>query len=231
MNIKSIILLLAVLLPPIATKIHAQISIHLDGSVNEWIEWGDTARHKARVQEKDVLIYEDNNYYYIAVRSDAATIGSIFLQRQDTVRILHASWALDDAVYLLNKPDSNRIKPFYFRFRHPLSRNPSANVSGLSVEMELYAYLQQHGWAASMIPMGSSNEVEFVISKKIAPKGTRLAITYTGLPEGGKATDAAVLKYFPAGCIITGNDKQDDALHRGSVPRYQGFRVQGWYEV
>lgn len=211
---------------------NAQFSIKLDGNINEWIEWSDSSRLRSVVDEKNILISEDSLNYYIGIKSDVSTIGSIYLMVNNKIQILHASWAIDNAIYesQTNINSTQLRKSFKFTFRHPLSRQPHVKTSGLSIEMELYDYYIKNGWAASMIPMGSSREVEFVISKKIAPKGTQLAVTYLGYSSNNLSfSPEEGLQYFPKNCKITNSYAQDLELHRGRLSEKVQFGPNGWF--
>ncbi len=138
----------------------------LDGTLSPG-EW-DGARRAQLSDGSELLLMHDAGYLYLGIRADAEGIGSICVERDSQVAVLHSSASLGTAVYKQSKENWERVRDFTWTCA-AIYDNPEAQA-------EWAAHLEHEGWLASTVLRGNPAEMEFQIA---VPKGAiRLAVAH-----------------------------------------------------
>jgi hypothetical protein len=77
----------------------------------------------------------------------------------------------------------------------------------------------KHKWFASTMNMGNIGETEFVISKSIVNKNSKLCILYD---------ESFNLNFFPQQASITNSKNTDFTIHLGNTPNEINFTPSNW---
>lgn len=120
----------------------------VDGRIGDG-EWGGSAE-AALADGGRVLMRHDGTHLYVAIRSPKRGFQSACVTRGDTVRILHASAAVADAMYVHASSDWQQRQPFgAFALRS--GDTTAANRAAMR------AYLDAHRWVASNTAMSETD--------------------------------------------------------------------------
>jgi hypothetical protein len=181
----------------------------VDGTISPG-EW-DRARVEKLAGGGDVLLQHDGEYLYVAIRVTGTGIGSLCVPHGPKgVAVLHASAAIDAAVYEAAGQEWRPVRKFDFKVRD----------TGASPEAmrQRAAFLADQGWFANTSQQGSA-EREYQIAWKLGDaKGLPLAVTYLTFP-GEK------LYKWPAGLDDASANPQ---LVMGYLPETLRFDFAKW---
>lgn len=170
----------------------------------------------------DVHLRVDEDFLYLAVRSNKVRPVHLYLGRPDEVHVLHASGSLGRAVYRRAVTgDWELTQSFVWQVRDPrFGRQAGAP----EVERERSDYLHSQGWAANTIGMGVAGQVEFKVARQyLEQAATQLAVSYFW--EAADGTEQ--IRHWPGEAEITPAERP--LLMGESVPA--DFRLQGWLPV
>ncbi len=128
----------------------------LDGILSEG-EWGD-ALELALADGVSLHLKHHGGFLYLGVGAarGAEVVGNVYIARYETVEILHASHALGSATYRLADG----------RWQLERSFSWSCRALGFSDEAlaEREAFLETHGWLATVVNLGRQEETEYKIA-------------------------------------------------------------------
>jgi hypothetical protein len=182
----------------------------LDGTLSPG-EW-DAAREESFKGGSQLFLLTDSKYLYLGIRSNFAgmLMGNIFIQRGDTISILHTSGALGTAIYQQGPEDWRLIQDFTWQCRD------TSNSQTIPVECK--AFLDQEGWLGSMSYMGNPEELEYQIELTAEPM--HILVVFENLEYGG-------LKFiWPAHL----EDNSGELTHGYSPPNLP-FSPEEWAEI
>ena len=133
----------------------------IDGSLSPG-EW-DAAREESFKGGSQLFLLTDSKYLYLGIRSNFAgkIMGNVFIQRGDTISVLHTSGGLGTAIYQKGTEDWRLIQDFTWQCRD------TSNSQTIPVECK--AFLDQEGWLGSMSYMGNPEELEYQIELTAEP--------------------------------------------------------------
>lgn len=145
----------------------------VDGVISA-TEW-DRARVEKLAGGGDVLFQHDGEYLYVAIRVTGTGIGSLCVPHGPKgVAVLHASAAIDAAVYEQAGADWRPVRKFDFKVRDTSARPDAMR--------QRTAFLSEQNWFANTSQQGSG-EREYQIAWKLGDaKGLPLAVTYMTFP-------------------------------------------------
>lgn len=182
----------------------------IDGSLSPG-EW-DAAREESFRGGSRLFLLTDSKYLYLGIRSNFAgkVMGNVFIQRGDTISILHTSGALGTAIYQQGPEDWRLIQDFTWQCRD------TSNSQAIPVECN--AFLDQEGWLGSMSYMGNPEELEYQIELTADPM--HVLVVFENLEYAG-------LKYlWPAQVEINSGE-----LTHGYSPATLSFTPEEWAEI
>lgn len=200
-----------------STGAHPDVTIpaapvpRLDGRIDD-SEWAQAIQQDL-TGGGYLYLQHSGNYLYVAMRGVEPGWGHVYVLDGDSLRVLHASAALGMAVYPQHSGDPSLLRRgFVWQMRDP-SMNPEA-------QEVRKAYLDEHGWVATTGGMGTPEDVEYQIDKRLLGSASVLAVVYAATPE--------TPLYWPASL----QDATLDAdLIRGTPPERQTFDPTGWQQV
>ena len=158
-----------------------------------------------------VAIAREYDVWRVTVTGPRNGLASLCLADDSTVRILHASAAVGEAVY--EKSGDAWVRKSGFTFK--LLNTPS----GAAPESERRAFFTSMGWLANADNRGAAPR-EFVIR---ASEGTRfLGVTFLS------TDDPMTVSYWPAGM---GDDCREVKVAQGDLPDRASFTPAGWHPL
>jgi hypothetical protein len=200
-----------------STDTHPELTIpaapapRLDGSIGD-SEWAQALQQDLAGGGHLYLQHHDN-YLYVAMRGLEPGWGHVYVLDGDSLRVLHASAALGMVVYHQHSGEPSPLKRgFEWEMRDP-GMNPEAQNARM-------AYLDKHGWVATTGGMGTSEDVEYQIDKRLLESASVLAVVYAATPE-------APLYWPPSLHDATLNAD----LIRGAPPDLETFYPTGWQSI
>lgn len=133
----------------------------LDGVLSEG-EWDDAVEVPL---SDDSFLYAKHcaGFLYLGVRTapDAEVVGNVYIARDETVDILHASHALGTATYRLVEDAWRLQQPFAWSCR-TLGFSEAALA-------ERAAFLDENGWLATVVNLGEVEHMEYRIAIESEP--------------------------------------------------------------
>lgn len=193
--------------------------ILIDGSIS-YPELIDVLNFKNIESKKFILIRESETDYYIGIKSNTSTAVNLLIKSNNYIRILHASFSLGDSFYLKEKGEWKSVMPYHWGFQDRILDDSTSIKNRISLDTELLQFYKNKQWVANTIPMGSFNDMEFIVSKKLIPDLSNLIIQFkTKDIKGNK-----VLTFYPNTInTITNNINLDNKLLNGYLPRFKRF--------
>jgi hypothetical protein len=182
----------------------------IDGTLSTG-EW-DAAREESFKGGSQLFLLTDSKYLYMGIRSNFAgmLMGNIFIQRGDTISILHTSGALGTAIYQQGPEDWRLIQDFTWQCRDA--------GDSQTIPVECKAFLDQEGWLGSMSYMGNPEELEYQIELTAEPM--HILVVFENLEYAG-------LKYlWPAQVEVNIGE-----LTHGYSPPNLSFSPEEWAEI
>jgi hypothetical protein len=205
-SVRYLVATLAIALPTLAV---AQARPVIDGTIDR-DEWAGAQRH-ALNGGGELLILQQANDLYVAVRGGTRGFPSLCLGDKDQVEVLHASAALGTAVYTRHDRSWTRSAAFDWKVR-----DRAAPAEQLAAERE--SFFAEHQWLANA-SSAESPDREFRI--RLTPTRRQLGVAFLDT-----ATKRAA--YWPAdaadGCV-------DSELLRGEAPKLLKFNPWRWHEL
>lgn len=190
-------------------------SVVIDGTIEE-AEWRGSAVVKRR--DGEMLLRRDGKYLYIGVRSARRGFPSVCLMRGNTVRVMHASFALGEVMYAKKNATWHLDAPFEWE--------PPARAVGSDRDPQRARFLAERGWLGSTIPMGNPRHAEMQIAlDQLDSRDLRISIAFF-LEDAGRGEEIASWSRARArdGCA-------NERLVRGYAPERLTFRKSGWTRV
>ena len=187
----------------------------IDGTIEE-TEWRGSAVVKRR--DGEMLLRHDGKYLYIGVRSARPGFPSLCVMRGNTVRVMHASFALGDATYAK--------KNATWQLGAPFDWEPPTRVGGNDRDPQRARFLAERGWVGSTVPMGNPRHAEMQIAlDQLDPRDLRISVAVL-LEDAGSGEEIASWSRARArdGCA-------NERLVRGYAPDRLSFRRSGWTKV
>ncbi len=190
-------------------------AVVIDGTIEE-AEWRGSAVVKRR--DGEMLLRHDGKYLYIGVRSARPGFPSVCLMRGNTVRVIHASFALGEATYAKKNATWQLGAPFEWE--------PPARAVGSDRDPKRIRFLTERGWVGSTVPMGNPRHAEIQIAlDQLDPRDLRISVALF-LEDVGRGEEIA--SWSPArvrdGCA-------NERLVRGYAPQKLTFRKNIWTRV
>lgn len=190
-------------------------AVVIDGTIED-AEWRGSAVVKGR--EGDLLLRHDGRYLYIGVRSARRGFPSVCLMRGNTVRVMHASFALGEATYAR--------KNAAWQLGAPFEWEPPARALAIERDPQRARFLAERGWVGSTVPMGNPRHAELQIAlDQLDLRDLRISVAFL-LEDAGGGDEIASWSRARArdGCA-------NERLVRGFAPERLAFRKTGWTRV
>jgi hypothetical protein len=177
----------------------------IDGTISPG-EW-DNARLEYFFDGSELLLMESEDYWYVGIRADTTEliVVNIFINRGDTIHILHASGALGTATYTKEGDEWLLSRRFTWSCRDT-SESPAALA-------ERAAFLETEGWVSTNGDIGAPNESEFQIDKQ--EDSLRVVVTFMVVPSGYPVA-------WPADVMDATSWELDE------LPERMGFHPETW---
>lgn len=182
----------------------------LDGVVG-MVEYQDTVHFRKVFQDEHLLIKESKDAYYVAIQSNALTIGNAYYLDDAQLKIMHVSAAAGETNYNRVDGEWSKDRPEWdWRHRDPhywgeMHENPLQDVK---------AYYDNFNWVGTTVAKGSYREMEFLLSKKLIRDYKRLRISFMK-----QTPDGAKLVIGPGENMkVVMNEELNLKLHMGELP-------------
>ena len=185
-------------------------NIRLDGMISK-TEWAGASEYDLSSGGK-LYVLRKGNDLYLGIKGTDPGWAHVYLHWKDSVRVLHASAALGDQVYI-QRENWKLQKKFNWELRE--------FVYDEKLVQKQEAYFKKNGWCANNNNAGDKKTLEFRID--LARHGNtelRFASLYTA--------DAKNLSYYPS--TLTDNTLLQD-LVSGSNPDNLQFKTSDWVKV
>ena len=189
---------------------HSQDPIKLDGKIDaaEWKSADSFALEKGGT----LRLKQDQSFLYIGMSSQDEGWTHVYLQKKDTIFVLHASAALGTAIYIDDGVRWNRVQTFQWGFRAMVYNDGTKKV--------MDDFLKQNRWVANNINIGNKKTLEYKIDLAAFNGIEKIAFVY--------ASDANEPHYFPKGL----KDATISAdLVYGNPPDMLRFEPSTWREL
>ena len=185
----------------------AGIAPTLDGILSQE-EWTDALE---LALSDDTFLYAKHcaGFLYLGVRAapGAEVVGNIYVAREGTVEILHASHALGPATYRFEADRWILEKPFVWSCR-------TLGFSDAAVA-ERAAFLEANGWLATVVNLGVSEQMEYRIA--IEGASMRMLFRFDIHREGQE--------------VLTWPLNTNAGIDPGPLPREAAFRPDTWCDL
>ncbi len=205
----------------LSSALYAQSIVTIDGSIS-YKEISDTTEYRRVAGDSYVAIKENEENYYIAIRSNNFTIANVYLlDEPDTITILHASFSLGSTQYKKKQAWQPTEESFFWELRDPSVTEEEGEVN--MVERYL-AFYKKNGWVANTAPQGSYRDMEFLISKERLTENTRVIVAYKRVEDR-----ESKLSYWPSSVKLwTQSAELDDKIYNGYLPDDIEFNLAGF---
>jgi hypothetical protein len=193
-------------------------AVVIDGTIEE-AEWrGSTV---VRRPDGEMLLRHDGKYLYIGVRSARRGFPSVCLMRGNTVRVMHASFALGDVGYAKRNAT--------WRLEAPFQWEPPARAAAGDRDPQRARFLAERGWLGSTVPMGNPRHAEMQIAlDQLDRRDLRISLAY--LMEA-QARGEEIASWSRPGARAARDGCANERLVRGYAPDRLTFRRNGWTRV
>ncbi len=200
----------------IQCKLPLPFDYKLDGAVS-YLEELDTSLMELVYTDHRLMIKSGPDYYYLAVRSDTATILNAYIFSPNKVKVMHASGALGETNFTkeVNTWVKDRSR-WDWRYRDTViwGRYHKKDYMHAQPIQDFGDYYCTFKWVANTISFGSRREMEMVVSKDLVQDLSDLRVTYTIAGE-----DKVELVTGPAFAIgLTATDSINEIIHEGALP-------------
>jgi len=216
MNIRNLFVFLTVLAATTAAAGQStQISVPkgkavvLDGRISDE-EWKGGLRQQM-TGGGELRLLQDGSELYVGVKGLRDGWSHVYVTTGELVYVLHASAALGDATYRLEKTGLwQPVQSFNWSLRQRDQSEETAKARA--------AFFSAYGWLANNNLMGSGVELEFKLGSKLLKGGdVQLAAVY--------ASDAKSPQYWPE--TLTDDSLKAELLF-GTTPADLKFNRAGW---
>lgn len=182
----------------------------IDGIISPG-EW-DHARVEAFSDGSELLLLQNGSTLYLAIRSGTPEMiaANVFIQRGDTIKILHTSAALGTAIYQKNDTAWQQTQNFSWCCRK--------TGNGEAVRSERAAFLERESWVAAISPTGTPNELEFQI--ELEGESVQLAVNIL------RSSNPDEKVVFPVGL-----DDDCSLPTPGGLPSEMYFSPENWLNI
>jgi hypothetical protein len=185
--------------------------IKLDGIISK-DEWAGAEEHDLSSGGKLYIIRQAGTLY-IGIKGNAQGWAHVYLHWKDSVKVLHASAALGDLLYVQEKESWNRKNKFNWEVRE--------RVYDETLMRKQEAYFNKNGWCANNSNTGDKTTLEFKIDlERYGNTELRIAALHT--------VDAKSLSAFPAGL---NDDTLLKELVSGAGPDNVYFKPGAWEKI
>ncbi|HJU69705.1 MAG TPA: hypothetical protein VJ650_15805 [Gemmatimonadaceae bacterium] len=193
-------------------------AVVIDGTLDQ-AEWRGSAVVKRPGGE--VLLRHDGKFLYIGVRTVRRGFPSVCVMRGNTVRVMHASFALGDAVYAKQDAMWKLGAPFEWQ---PLTRTFRGDR-----DLQRARFLAERGWLGSTVAMGNPRHAEMQIAlDQLDARDLRISIAVL-LEDEGRGEQIA--SWSRSGARAVRDGCANDRLVRGEAPEKLVFLKSGWTRV
>jgi hypothetical protein len=154
-----------------------------------------------------VFVLRDEEFLYVAGIGDVACILTVYIAQEDSVRVLHASYALGEGAYALQGGDVYELDHGFEDWARPMDGDGHVE------------HTQSHGWSASTIELGERTHMEMMILIGELGDDARIAVSLAREPE------------FEAPLVLPEGLEDDTALgeiQRGPLPAGARFDTEYW---
>ena len=111
-----------------------------------------------------LFVRQDGPFLAVTVQAgEALDVASLCVATSEEVQVLHASAALGRVIYTSNGDTWTTSDAFAWALR-----DPDMTEAALQTRR---SYLNQHGWVATTMQMGTPGEVEFLLRRDALPSG------------------------------------------------------------
>lgn len=188
--------------------------IDIDGSITEYL-WG---KNSSLFSNNELIIAENDSAYFIAVKTKANAIVNVLLQSDSDLYIFHSSLSVGMAHYKINDSKIGSLSKGFSEYDESWIYRDNKISSAFKGVTFKNSYAK-HKWFASTMNMGNIGETEFVISKSIVNKNSKLCILYD---------ESFNLNFFPQQASITNSKNTDFTIHLGNTPNEINFTPSNW---
>ena len=185
----------------------AGIAPVLDGIVSEG-EWDD-AIVLSLADDAVLSAKHADGFLYLGVKvqTGAQVVGNIYIARDDTIEILHASYALGPATYRLQSGGWTLEEPFVWSCR-------TLGFSSAAL-FEREMFLQANNWLATIVLLGEASHMEV----QIAINGVPMRMLF----RFDVHTDTQDVLTWPLDTVV--------GIEAGPLPQEAGFHPETWCDV
>jgi TolB protein len=174
-------------------------------------EWS-TAKVGELTDGSELLMMADEEHLYLGIRARSEGLGSVCVDRGEEVHVLHSSAALGTAVYSKTDAGWELVRGFSW-----CCRDTTLTAQAEEVREVLY---QQDGWVASIVYMGTPEEMEY----QIAMPGGVLNLAVTFLKGSGYNSTSWSPSWLDDDCKRL-------SLIQGNTPEMLHFSPETWISV
>lgn len=193
-------------------------AVVIDGTIEE-AEWRGSA--VVRRPDGEMLLRHDGKYLYIGVRAARRGFPSVCLMRGNTVRVMHASFALGDVLYAKTNAT--------WRLGAPFDWEPPARAVGSDRDPQRARFLAERGWLGSTVPMGNPRHAELQIAlDQLDRRDLRISLAFL-LEDQGRGEEIA--SWARPGARAARDGCANERLVRGYAPERLTFRKNAWTRV
>ena len=174
-------------------------------------EWESALRMDVG-EEAEAYVGRWNGALYVALRGPAMLIGSLLIQSDDRVRVLHASAALGTGIYERDGDVWVLREGFSWQCRMTGFSEPAVTQRD--------EFLERSGWLATISRLGPMNEMEYRIEEVHAPM--RILILAMTLTDGNPILS------WP---VPPGTAEAHRTIITGPLPEYTSFDLEAWLDL
>jgi hypothetical protein len=202
----------------ITKEIADNVEINLDGVINkeEWVnakEYSLSKEYPSSNGGKLLVLHRDNTLY-LSIKGNSPGWSHVYLHRNDSVSVLHASAALGDQLYI-NKDQ-------LWKLQNKFSWELRDEVFNESTKQKMENYYNTHGWCSNNNSLGDGGTFEFKIDLRRFPLAQ---LSFVALVA---ADDAKLLAVYPDGLT---DDIRFEKLVRGGSPDNLQFKPSTWTKL
>jgi len=185
--------------------------ILLDGQINA-AEWAG-AKEYPLTNGGQLFMIRKADDLYLGIKGYAQGWAHVYVSRQDTIRVLHASAALGDQLYTKINDKWKLQSRFNWQLRDDVYNNDLAQQQS--------RYYHQYGWCANNNNTGDKNTLEFRINlHSYDTASLKIAVVFTA--------DAKLYCFYPAGLT---DDTLLQNLVVGNPADSLRFNISEWMKM
>jgi len=199
---------LLLLLFPLSS--YSQDPIKLDGKIDP-VEW-KSADSFALDKGGTLRLKKDQSFLYIGLTGNDEGWSHVYLQKKDTIFVLHASAALGTAIYVNDGVRWNRVQTFQWGFKAMVYNDGTKKV--------MDDFLKANRWVANNNNIGTGKTLEYKIDLSAFNGIEKIAFVF--------AADANEPHFFPKG--LKDATISTDLVY-GNPPDMLRFDPGSWWQL